>query len=102
MIRTISTAILLSACICGCEVETSICHENADCAQVCQAYAANMILYACNEGRCQCVAPETLKCTGDETKDNCDGICAKYRPGTQAACTDGYCECQEPKEGGVQ
>ena len=87
------------ALLCGCEPEEKLCKEDSECAFVCEAYALNKVMYACHEGKCSCVAPEMMKCTGDEEKDHCAGICEMYRPGTVASCDkDGYCVCEEPKE----
>ena len=102
MMKKICIVLLFVGCIVGCDTETTLCKADSECAFVCEAYATNMLLYACHEGTCRCVAPELMVCTGDAEKDHCEGICNMYRPGTQAACTGGYCECQEPEQGGVE
>ncbi|MBO4350648.1 MAG: hypothetical protein J6A01_06880 [Proteobacteria bacterium] len=101
MIKRISILFILACCF-GCDAETTLCKSDSECAFVCEAYATNRLLYSCNEGTCRCVAPELMVCTGDAEKDHCEGICNMYRPGTQAVCTEGYCDCQEPVQGGVE
>ena len=83
--------------ISGCD-SNDMCSQNEDCINMCKTYDNNSILYACESGNCKCVDEKKLKCSVDESLEQCEAICARYRPGTNAACVENKCQCVEKEE----
>lgn len=76
----------------GCD-SNDMCSENEDCINMCKTYDNNSILYVCESGNCKCVDEAKLKCSPEDSIDQCETICSKYRPGTTATCVKNKCEC---------
>lgn len=84
----------MSACSNGsCQCKSTACTNDNECQTICASVGAAMT--SCLDSHCQCIAKESLACSGDDAAARCTKICQKYKPGTLAVCESGYCSCTE-------